>query len=664
MTEIGPSSESARRPFGSAKVWTCLGLLIVLAVGLTLRLYKLDQPVMWCDEAESSINALTILQHGVPIDTYLGLPIYENTLTELWPEHPEYEFKDSSYSKKGLAIYHGWLPLYSIAGSFKLFGIEPDTDTTTLKPVHDAAAISKRTIAARLPSVLASIVFMLLLYICGREMYGRDAGWAAIMVGAIAIPTVHIARQARYYSLTAALSAACCLAGWRLYKRGWWRDFIFAGICFALLFHTHILTFAIACVACSTLLPFLFRHEKAIAKMAVAAAIIAAATLPWMYFTGFLDSAQSVPKAIATMKLPDDLISWPKKHWKISCVLLAGMVFSLLLHLRPQWFADRIHRAFSDHRAAFYFLGAWIVIAFIMFMTLIPAASLFFQRLYLGAIGPGIVFGAMLFAGVGRSMGKRIGVPLAMAAFVLFGVLQTYTIYTWNRHRGQRDRMAWFVNDIRNWDLKPGTRIYSTPNDHLTLTFYTGIPVQSIAPVRKSFLDNYPNDVVLVLCWIPVWPLDEQDVRETVARWGKHYTPEEISEWTDKVNRVGAARKVAGRVQRVVPAIDRLPDWAEALLDWQLDRTAQYRRSINYEMMNPSVFRGYTEYRDHLTMWEVFFYRFVNPRERIGNKVNYANRLARAEARVLPTLWIVYSSPGAANLEQASIQEKRHESSH
>lgn len=450
-------------PTPKRKLLSVISFVAILAVGLFLRTYKLDKPIMWCDEAESSINALTILQHGVPKESYLGLPIYENTLTDPWPGHPEYEFRDSSYSDKGLAIYHGWLPLYGIAGSFKLFGIQPDTDTTTLKPKHDAAAISKRTIAARLPAVVASVAFLILLFIAASEMYGRDAGWAALLTASVAVPMVNIARQARYYSLTAALSAACCLAGWRLYKRGLWRDYLFAAVAFSMLFHTHVLTFAIACASVATLLPFMFRHPQAIRKMLVCGAIIASCTIPWMFATGFIGSAQSVPKAISTMILPDDLIAWPKKYWQISLVMVAGMMLTVLLHLVPGLFPERVRTAYVAHRPAFYFLGAWILIGFSMFMLLIPAASLFFQRLYLGAVGPGIIFGAMLFAGFGRAIGRRVGVPVAVATFVVFVCLNTRAGYWWQRNVVQKERLAYLVNDMRSWELNPGTRLYSTP---------------------------------------------------------------------------------------------------------------------------------------------------------------------------------------------------------
>jgi hypothetical protein len=104
--------------------------------GALLRASFLPQDALWVDEAESAINSLTILDHGYPTDGYLGMPIYENILLRRWPESEEYEFKDVSYSPGGLAIYHGWLPLYSIAGAFSLAGITPDRPTQKPAAVH------------------------------------------------------------------------------------------------------------------------------------------------------------------------------------------------------------------------------------------------------------------------------------------------------------------------------------------------------------------------------------------------------------------------------------------------------------------------------------------------------------------------------------------------
>src|SRR5262249_39045045 len=74
--------------------------------------------------------------------------------TRPWPESAEYEFKDSSYSERGLAIYHGWLPLYAQAASFALAGVAPDRDARALRVRHSAAEMRRRNVAGRAPAAL------------------------------------------------------------------------------------------------------------------------------------------------------------------------------------------------------------------------------------------------------------------------------------------------------------------------------------------------------------------------------------------------------------------------------------------------------------------------------------------------------------------------------
>lgn len=85
---------AAKDPGGGRLV--ALAVAVFVIVGLGLRVSWMCQSTLWCDEAETAINALTILETGVPGSYYLGIPIFENTLTEPWPESAEYEFRDSS----------------------------------------------------------------------------------------------------------------------------------------------------------------------------------------------------------------------------------------------------------------------------------------------------------------------------------------------------------------------------------------------------------------------------------------------------------------------------------------------------------------------------------------------------------------------------------------
>src|SRR5205809_2724665 len=119
-------------------------IVLLVAAGIVLRGWNLGSPVLSRDEAESAINALTILEHGVPTDRYLDLPVFENTLTQPWPDSFEYEFKDTSYSNRGLAIYHGWLPLYAMAPSFVILDISPDNPTDPPRVRHDDTNMRRR----------------------------------------------------------------------------------------------------------------------------------------------------------------------------------------------------------------------------------------------------------------------------------------------------------------------------------------------------------------------------------------------------------------------------------------------------------------------------------------------------------------------------------------
>ncbi len=135
----------------TATAWVWLFLLV--AAGLVARGLHIHEAQLKVDEAESTINALTILDHGYPVDHYMGLPIYENTLMRPWPEHLEYEFRDSSYSDQGVAVYHGWLPLYAIAGAMATFGIGPDHPTRPPRVQHSLEDMRWRNVVPRLPAI-------------------------------------------------------------------------------------------------------------------------------------------------------------------------------------------------------------------------------------------------------------------------------------------------------------------------------------------------------------------------------------------------------------------------------------------------------------------------------------------------------------------------------
>ena len=187
MVEVEVASNAAGRQqirvrSESTAAWQWVCVVLLLTVGVWIRTLYLDALPFWVDEAESSINALTILQHGYPTDSYLGIPIYENTHVSPWPNNSEYEFRDISYTDRGFAVYHGWLPLYAMAGSFALHGIRADIPDGSLHIKHNLAEQKRLSRAARLPAVLFAVVFLLLVFLGGFALYGRDAAWTGLIL--------------------------------------------------------------------------------------------------------------------------------------------------------------------------------------------------------------------------------------------------------------------------------------------------------------------------------------------------------------------------------------------------------------------------------------------------------------------------------------------------
>jgi hypothetical protein len=566
-----PGDQGQLRPVGRWTTWAALTVLVVAAV--VLRSWRLESPTLFVDEAESAINALTILQHGYPTATYLGLPIFENTLVHPWPEHPEYEFRDASYSSRGVAVFHGWLPLYSMALSFKLAGIEPAWETgAESAPGHSHEEMSRRTIAARAPAVLFGGLFVLALYAAGRVTYGRDAGLIAAAAGALASPVVRLGRQARYYSLTLLLTTLCVAVLWLMLRRGRWLETIAGAVLFVLLFHTHVLSFVMACAGWTILLPWLLRHERGGAKAVAFVGIVTAGVLPWVLLTGFLELS-ALPAARSLMLFPEDYIGYLARHWKASGLLIAAVAVVSITYLGRNRLPGRLAQPWVEAAGIVAFLAGWLVIGYLAFMLLVPAPSAFLWRSTLSMQGPGLVLAAVLLAAAVRMVLPRHG--WVGAAVVAAGLVALPGNLTRPLPRASDVEPVYEMAEyLHEQELSPAARIYAVPYQHLPLMFYTGLPVQSVAPVRKSFLDEYPHEVLIL---------------ETVFRGAGAQTQD--------------------------------PMWD-----------------------NPAMFRGYPA-RDRWEFWQVFFYRFVDPATRMGENLNYADRIRDARVVTLSSSWMVYHCP-------------------
>lgn len=633
------------------------GLLFaaILCAGLWLRLWNLDGQPLWADEAETAINALTIQQHGFPLDHYQGLPIFENTLIQPWHGHPEYEFKDISYSKRGLAIYHGWLPLYATAASLRLFGVQPCEANCT--PEWRLEDWRNRTRIARLPSVVFGMALLPLLFIAGRHIGGSTTGWSAMLFGSLFGPAISHSRQARYYSATVLLSLLCAVLLCRFVEHRRWRDAVGGGLALGALFHTHLLSFALLASFFAAATGWvLWRQSAALPRLCAMWIIAAALTLPWIVGTGFLEQAVSIPSARNYLLLPQDILRYA---WLKALYTLLGIAGAVGLAFLTRQGPRAPYRQGADlQRAGFWYflLLLWMLTAHLLFLLCIPLASFFYERLTMLLLPACTLALALLLTVTARFVSARHSGILAASLTTIMLALVPGIPYP---------RMEWF-----KWDAlqalqplqelaNPDTRFYATPSDHLVLSFYTNLPVQSVAPVRKTFLDTYPHTVVFLerhqLEVDDRSPLGWRQLRRSAAKSGVRLSEKQARAYSQQLAAHALGRELAKRGNRTAMAPGDVPGFAEgAMQEYEAFAFESSQRQLERAQQSP-IFRGFTmsEWED---WWPVFFYRFVGPDTRRGQHLNYLARIQNADVRLFGAYWIGYVSKAPTDSSQEATR--------
>jgi hypothetical protein len=607
-----------------------------------LRGCRLDEAPLWTDEAETAINALTILADGVPSSHYLGQPIFENTLVEPWPDHPEYEFRDSSYSHRGVAIYHGWLPLYVTALSLWIFDVGPDSPPVANDPSSPWSDLQRRTLAARLPGVLFAIVFMIAIYKAAYEVYGPDAAWAALCAAAVSTSAILLSRQVRYYSGTLAINALCGLALVRIVERGRRRDFGYGGVGFALMFHTNALALSGLAAALAACTPLLRRQSRLLEKLALLAVPFALGVLPWVVTTGFVDAAATLPAA-RTLLGRGEVFDYLWRRLPFVAVALATVVWLVLIRLFHDRLPERLQRPFLHSRPIFIALAAWTTGAFLAFNLLTPAASYFQSRLSLILLVPALMFGATLFAAIARVITHHRSPLLASAMFVLVLAAAGKVTVWWPSSEPGVAPLFEVVRYLQDLPLEPGTRIYGDTGTALPLAFYSGLPVQNVLPVRRTFLDAHEGELIIVE-GPSARTLTEPEVVEYLAERGVVVSLRDARPIARATRDYAIRDDLLERGASICTALPEPPRDLAELEALQAEKTAQSVADTIEEHHNP-MFKGF-RIRTFTEMWQVFFYRFVDPASRMGPRLNYAARVHGATAAILPGGWVVLRSPG------------------
>jgi hypothetical protein len=189
------------------------------------------------------------------------------------------------------------------------------------------------------------------------------------------------------------------------------------------------------------------------------------------------------------------------------------------------------------------------------------------------------------------------------------------------------------LNQLGAMPMDRTTKLYAAPGDHLILSFYSGLPVQDITPVRKSYLDSYRGDIVYIDRSVSVDTdlLTAESVRAAALRDGLRLSPEAAETWSILLRTRDYREAMLKSLSRGAPRqVEPVPPFG-----WQL--LAAHHRKLPSVFSNSSlelVTRGF-----QMISWSdwrvVLKYRFIGPAARSGIHANYAARLRGADAVIL-----------------------------
>jgi hypothetical protein len=621
-------------------------LAVALALAALVQFAaRVDRTPLMVDEAESSINALSILERGYPGDTYLGVPIFENMLLRPWPEHPEYEFKDVSYSDRGFAVYHSWLPLYVIAGSFRLFGIRAPQPQPGWHFDIDLLRFKWRTMAARAPSFVAGAILLPVLFVAARRLSGIEAALAILVMVGQSSSVLSAIIFARYYALTLLLSAVGWLTLQSVLASDSWRRDVAHALVLVLLFYTQSLVFLTFIILTGLGLLVCGRHRRSALRFAATLCIVAAAALPWVLSTGFVPQLQYVSPGWPLLRFPGDIAEYLAARLPYLAVFAAGVAWlAWLLVGSAGEDRRRLYERWRHDGWQFVLLVMWMLLAAFFWCVATPAASLFPQRLSISLFIPGLLLMATVLAAASRFVvwSEIVAVALAGVCLAFAGVLRPPPPAAL-----QFENLGHTFELLNSLNLKGDAKVYAGPGTQLILSFYSDKPIQSLAPVRKQFLDTYPGEVVYLehqFDWEFTAP-SSRDLQVQARRLGPPLSDERAGRWERQLASRLACERALPRVSAVSPPLEALPPFAEAAMREVRARAEQQAEEEQARWDHVPFSRGFNV-RSAADLWEVFFYRLVDPNSRRGPRQNASARLRAGVAQCLPAAnEVVFYSP-------------------
>ena len=200
-------------------------------------------------------------------------------------------------------------------------------------------------------------------------------------------------------------------------------------------------------------------------------------------------------------------------------------------------------------------------------------------------------------------------------------------------------------------DFESGTRFYATPSNQLIYTYYTGLPIQSTVPVRKSFFDTYPGSIVIFDTRTFPIHVDPSVIEEKGIEQGKTVSDDAIKGIQRAVWRYMVYQHDLSKGLPVANEAPVLTSFEQSILN---DAKAYSERYEQYEINKIKrypIFDG-VEASSLDEYWTIFFIRFVDEQNMVQQKLNYYDRVKYADVEYLArSNIVVYESSSLKQTE-------------
>ncbi len=460
-------------------------LIAIFILAILLNFFHLGQSTFGTDEAEIILASNNIFESGVPKGFY-KVPFYENAF-HIESNSSMYEFKPTNYANSDLVIMKGWFTYY-LTAFFLLFG--------------------KSEFWLRFPFALMSIFSLFMIYKLSELLFNKRTALIASFFFAVSPSILLYNRMLRYFSPLILLLLASSYFFIKAFKTEDRKYYLYGTIAFVLLFYTHIL----ACFTLGIVLLVyrLITYKNINKENLYSAGLFAIFTLPWILGVSFFKNIASQPKFFEFSNM---VPNWFFFQSVIASIANQGLLYLFLeLGIIILLLNILFHKKIKDYffywknKDTNYFLLTFVV-CFIFFPAIIAPFTGFEERLFLPLLPFFIIIAAKIFESILKiSKHKHYKIAIILL-LIIFSFVHVDSIFGRKGHNfleyssiiQKQDNE--FISSIKTFleenDVDNNTLILTT-SEHFPLLFYTDNVAQMVWPVRKDFINNYRDELIII----------------------------------------------------------------------------------------------------------------------------------------------------------------------